>query len=420
MKKISTLLSIALFSLSLNAQNYCGSSRYDTEVFSTVNVTSNITYGSNTSVNGNPTTLTMDIYEPAGDTASIRPLIVFAHGGSFLGGSKTDADQVSLCNHFAKRGYVCATINYRVGMGFPINEANAKKAVWRATQDMKAAIRFFRMDAATMNTYKIDPNMIFAGGTSAGAFMALHHAYLDQPSEIPAEIDTTAMGGIEGNSGNPNYPSTVKAIVNLCGALGDADFIVPGDVPMVSLHGTNDNTVPYGTAMLYIGGSFQIMVVDGSRTIHERANNIGITNKFYTWYGQDHVPYAGTSAAALAYMDTTVRFVSNFLYEQLSCTPTNSNPQPNPPAPSGINDHDSFGTVSISPNPAMSSVTIKWEDHVNTANITFFDMTGRAVKTAIISANQQNVNIEDLAPGIYSVQLGNEKIKSAAKLVITR
>jgi len=34
----------------------------------------------------------------------VRPLIVWAHGGSFMGGTKNDGDVTSLCNHFAKRG----------------------------------------------------------------------------------------------------------------------------------------------------------------------------------------------------------------------------------------------------------------------------------------------------------------------------
>src|SRR4051812_27343269 len=104
-------------------QNYCGSARYDTEVFSAVTVKSDTAYGSNTDVNGSNVILTMDIYQPAGDTAEIRPLIVWAHGGSFIGGTKNDGDVTSLCNHFAKRGYVCASINYRLGVSFPPNQS---------------------------------------------------------------------------------------------------------------------------------------------------------------------------------------------------------------------------------------------------------------------------------------------------------
>jgi para-nitrobenzyl esterase len=419
MKNIFTLLSFSALALPLSAQNYCGSARYDSEVFSNVTITSDVTYGSNTNVNNATVTLKMDIYEPSGDTASIRPLIVFAHGGSFLGGSKTDQDQVDLCTHFAKRGYITATIDYRTGIGFPINEGNAKKAVWRATQDMKAAVRFFRQDAATSNTYKIDPNMIFVGGTSAGAFMALHLAYLDQPSEVPTEIDTTQLGGLEGNSGNPGYPSTANAVINLCGALGDADYMVPGDIPVVSLHGTVDETVPYATEMLYILGSFQIMVVDGSRTIHEHADSINVPNAFYTWYNKDHVPYAGTSTSAIAHMDTTVRFVSNFLYQQLSCTPTDPNPLPNAPAYDnvGIEDLSSNSGNNLFPNPSSGSVILYRNGDKSDATIMFIDIAGRTIKQGNISGEYAQLNVSDLVAGTYFLRVINEKGTSVYMLV---
>ena len=49
-------------------------------------------------------------------------------------------------------GYVTASIEYRLGM-FPIDSVNAIKAVLRATQDMKAAVRWFRQDAAGANAH---------------------------------------------------------------------------------------------------------------------------------------------------------------------------------------------------------------------------------------------------------------------------
>ena len=172
-------------------------------------------------------------------------------------------------------------------MGFPINQANAQKAVWRATQDMKAAVRFFRKDAATTNTYKTDPNFIFVGGYSAGAFMAVQYAYLDQSSEVPAAIDTTTLGGLEGNSGNPGYCSAINGVLNLAGAVGDTSWMQPGDEPMVTAQGDNDATVPYCTAMIYVSG-FPIMVVSGGGTMHIRCFHQGIENPIHTYYGQDH------------------------------------------------------------------------------------------------------------------------------------
>ncbi|TAL62960.1 MAG: alpha/beta hydrolase, partial [Bacteroidetes bacterium] len=286
--------------LSLFSQTYCGSSRYDTEIFSTVTTSVDIIYGQNIGLAGGMKVLKMDVYEPTGDVASARPVIVMAHGGSFLAGSKSDADLVALCNAFAKRGYVAASIDYRLGMGFPISQASAQKAVWRATQDMRAAVRYFRKDAGSTNTFRADSNMIFVGGASAGGVMAVHYAYLDKPSEIPSAIDTTVLGGIEGNSGNPGYSSAVKAIVNICGAIGDTSWMESGDEPLASAQGNDDNTVPYCTEMISVSG-FPVMIVSGSGSMVERANNLGIPNTIHTFYGQGH-----SSPAAPGNIDTTI------------------------------------------------------------------------------------------------------------------
>ena len=400
------LLSVCMIS-SAQRFTYCGSARYDTEVFSTVKLTSNITYGSNVDNTGATTTLTMDIYEPDSDTVAVRPLIVWAHGGSFMGGTKNDGDVTSLCNHFAKRGYVCISINYRLGISIPPNQTGATQAVYRAVQDMKAAIRFMRKDAATSNVYKVDTNFIDAAGSSAGAFTALHLAYLDDVSELPAQIDTTVLGGMEGNSGNPGYSSQVNAVVNLCGALGNKTWLHPGDEPLCSMHGTNDNVVPYATAMLYLLNIWSIMVVDGSYSVNDYANTIGLDNVMYTYYGQDHVPYAGS----LAYMDTTVRFVSNFLYEQLGCTPTDPLPLPNTFPSTGVASSVSVGSdLSVYPNPALNQFTVELQNKVDRMlEVRIINSTGQIIQSIHVDQNKISIPVNETAAGIYLIQVIGEK-----------
>lgn len=411
MKKIYTLITLLIL---LSAETYsqtvinCGSNRYDQEVFSAVTVTSNIQYGSNVDYFGATINLTMDIYQPSGDTAAMRPVIFWTHGGSFIGGSKTDVDVVSLCNHFAKRGYVCVSIEYRLGMSFPPTQTSATQAVYRAVQDMKAAIRYMRKDAATANLYHIDPNLIFGGGSSAGAFTALHLAYLNQPSELPSQIDTVALGGIEGNSGNPGYISTVNAVLNLCGALGNKTWVVPGDIPLCSMHGTADNVVPYATAMLFVS-IFQIMVVDGSYSINAYADSIGVPNVMYTYYGAGHVPFSGTNATALAYMDTTVRFVSNFLYTYLSCTPSDPNPLPNTfnilSVPQPIADANE---ISIYPNPANDYVMIETKNS-SLQKVELSDIAGRLlIHHEKISSPKITIERGNLSAGIYFLKITSD------------
>jgi len=395
-----------------NAQAQCGTTRYDQEVFSSVQITSNVVYGSNVDNTGATISLTMDIYQPAGDTLAARPLIVWVHGGSFIGGTKNDPDVTALCTRFAKRGYVCASINYRLGMSTP-NQTNATKAVYRAVQDMKAAVRYFRQDAAGPQTYRIDPSTIFGGGSSAGGFTALHLAYLDQSSELPSQIDTVAMGGLEGNSGNPGYPSTISAVVNLCGALGNKTWVTPGDEPLCSMHGTTDNTVPYSTAMLYMLNVFPIMVVDGSYAINDYANQIGLQNVMFTFFGAGHVPYVANAA----YMDTTVRFVSNFLFDQLGCQPSDPTPYPNTfNSSTGLTTSNLAALLEVYPQPAFGKLAVRSSSAIGEVEI--LDMAGRMlVRQGGFNSRELTLDVEALAAGTYLLRLQTANGQVVKKMV---
>lgn len=433
MKKIYSFLFAVLSFVSVsNAQNYCSGNRYIQEVFAAYSLTSNITYGSNTSSSGSATTLKMDIYEPQGDNEQIRPLVVFAHGGSFIGGDKAQPDTKPICEKLAKRGYVVASINYRIGM-WPINQTNATKAVLRAVQDMKAAVRYFWKDAVTTNTYKIDTNNIFVGGSSAGAFMALHYAYMDKYSELNGIIDSNtivSMGGFEGTSGNPGYPCRIKAGINLCGALGKKEWAESGNVPMVSMHGTQDGTVPYATSMIQVSG-FNIMVVDGSKSVKDRTYPISLENPFYTWYNADHIPFASNANSATwqAYLDTTMAFVGNFLYKQLGCTLSGECPLPNSfydpaasactlaPESNGVKEIKA-SLFSVYPNPSNDKVYLQFAAPVK-GKLTVQDISGRILRQENISGAQAEVMRESLASGIYfiSVMESGSAIEHTEKVV---
>jgi hypothetical protein len=396
MNKLYSLAILLFFVQTTFAQVDCSSGRFDTEVFSGVDISTNVVYGANTDYNGSNLSLTMDIYQPQGDTMLQRPLIVWVHGGSFISGTKNDLDVQQLCEHFAKRGYVCATINYRLGISFPYNQANATNAVYRAVQDFKAAVRFFRKDAATTNTYKIDPNIVYSGGSSAGAFTVLHAAYMDQYSELPASIDTSALGDLEGNSGNPGYASNVNAVVDLCGALGDAEWVYANDIPLCAMHGDHDNTVPYATDIIRLLGAFPIMTVDGSYSICNHADSVGLENVFYTYFGSDHVPYYGNAA----YMDTTVRFVSNFLYKQLGCTPADPNPLPNTFNLTNSVREFTFEN-NIYPNPSTGIIKVSTPAN---SFIQIHDLLGKIILSQKTTSPETTIDLSNFK-GIYFLSI---------------
>ena len=219
MKKNLLLISvISLFSIITKAQ--CPTGRYIDKTFA-VDTIKNVLYGSNTKASGSGTeNLLMDIYVPRADTMAHRPMIIYAHGGSFIGGDRRTSDMTLICHTLAARGYVTASIEYRLES--PINLGNTQKMVTeviRSQQDGKAAIRFFRKDASSLDAYRIDSTQIFFGGTSAGGILALHLAYMNDSDPLPTNWVTWAnsIGGIEGTSGNPGHSSAAKAIVTYAG-----------------------------------------------------------------------------------------------------------------------------------------------------------------------------------------------------------
>lgn len=439
MKKTLTLLTMFLsLSYSMKAQEPCSTGRYASDVYPNVTVTSNVVYGQNNQFNGAAKILKLDFYEATGDTSTARPLIIWTHGGSFLGGSKTDADMVALSNAFAKKGYVCASIDYRTGF-FPVDSANSVKAVMRAVQDMRASIRFFYKDRADgINTYKIDTNNIFVGGSSAGAITALHLAYLDRSCEINGYVPSatlTTLGGLEGNSGNPCYSSNVNGVINLCGALAKYGWLETGNLPVCSMHGTNDGTVKYNRGIVNPG--VPLMYLDGSRMIHEQAIAIGVQSNFYTFYGADHVPYLGTSASAIAYMDTTINFVRDYLIDRLGCT---NAPLQNANAPaqtatlypftictgnspvvfctdaSIININDEL-TIKIYPNPSKDNVTLEF-DEAKSYSIQLLDFSGRILVSEELVSGNYLLERKNIQNGIYILSITDDNGNISTKSII--
>ena len=309
MKRILIILALGI----LPAQSDCIDGRYIDQNYN-VNVEYQVEYGQNTNqtILGSEynQVLYMDIYTPNGDIYNERPLIFFLFGGSFIGGSKSSPDIVTLCTNYAKMGYVAVAIDYRLSqhlLFFNANEENAYKAVMKAIHDLKAAIRYFKMDNVNQNNYKIDVDRVYVGGYSAGAVTSINAAYLNQYEEIPSFLldDYDDFGGLEGLSGNLGYDSNFHGIVNLSGAVGDKDWIIEEDIPIVSMHGDQDDTVPYDNSLVTLFGLN--LAVDGSYIIHERMLELGNYSSLHTYYNQGHSPYTN--------MVFETEFSSEFLYE---------------------------------------------------------------------------------------------------------
>ena len=316
---MKSFLTIILFSVIFSQD--CTDGRYIEELFN-VNIQYDVEFGENTNQNfidsDYTQTLFMDIYEPEGDEFSERPLIIFMFGGAFISGTKRSDDIVDLCLNYASRGYVAAAIDYRLTTNLVLDpsEEKAYEAVIKAIQDLRAAIRYFRMDDEIYDNFRIDSNRIYAGGVSAGAIASLNSAYLNTQEEALSLITADQLeelGGLEGNSGTPGYSSEVHGIVNLCGAIGNYNWIIQPDVPIVSMHGDEDSTVPYSdNAVTLFGLDVQVY---GSYIIHQTMLELDNYSALHTYEGQDHVPFTNN-------MNFESEFSSEFLYE-IVCSNSN-------------------------------------------------------------------------------------------------
>ncbi|MBJ6142080.1 alpha/beta hydrolase fold domain-containing protein [Hymenobacter sp. BT559] len=286
-----------------NAAAACGNGRYVEDIFTDADIqtTSGVLFGRNTvrsyttNTEGPPKDLLLDVYQPAGDGAVQRPLLLFAFGGAFVTGSRTDAEVVSICRRFARKGYVAAAIDYRLmqldGPTLAANAAiyanNLADEVVRATNDMRAAVRYFKYDAAGANAYHIDPARIFVGGYSAGAITALQVAYTDTDTENSNAAVNAAYatyGGLEGNTDLPGTPllgaytsKGLVGVVNLAGGVNDLGLLSAGNPPLYSAQGTTDDVVPYNC------GTIQPtqFTICGSGALQPVATAAGILNQLH-------------------------------------------------------------------------------------------------------------------------------------------
>jgi len=349
------------------------------------------------------TELVFDFYEAVDNAAADRPLIILAHGGFFLAGSNDGADVVPLCEDFARMGYAVASISYRLGIANLLDLENELiRAVWRGVHDGRAAVRYFRKSVEEEgNPWGIDPDRIYMGGVSAGGFLAVHHAYVDDESEIPAIIDQSQPGmggGLEGESGNPGFSSEVAGIFNVSGALKDANWMQPGDAPLVSVHGTDDGTVPYGSGSVALLG-FNVTEVDGSATLHERAEEIGLTHCFVTIDGAGHVPHV-TNADAY---DVTLSTVAGALSSWICASYPNQ---------CGGYDYTSeireqvAAAVRMYPNPASGGeVTLVQSNAGGDWVARIRDAQGREVALHRGTGPQSTLNVRSLPAGMYVIDV---------------
>lgn len=189
--------------------------------------------------------LRADVYMPP-KAEKPRGFIMFMFGSAFLAsqkGKKKKSVKV-LCMEFAQRGYVTASIDYRL---MNILTPSFAKAGYVATQDAKSALQYF---ANNHSEFNIDPNNFFVGGISAGAFTAINAAFLDNgESLMNREKKYSKMyGNLYATCPKVQKRYTLRGVINISGAVYDLS-ILNNNVPIINFHGNSDLIVPHEKAL---------------------------------------------------------------------------------------------------------------------------------------------------------------------------
>lgn len=395
-KKISLICLLIGLNLAAFAQRYLEKS------FDSVVVYQDIPYGFNYNFRGDSTQLYMDIYVPHNDTATNRPLLALAHGGSFVQGNKRSGDMIIICKRLAEMGYVVISFQYRLGVDIASGktlEHEFQQAVWRGAQDGRAAIRYMHKTIDNGNEYRLDSKQIYTGGVSAGGVLGLQLAFLDKPAELSTlSIDTNVIGGIEGNSGNAGYPWKVKGVINLCGAMGNVSWMSDNqDISICNMHGTADATVPYKTDYFKFFGA-NVALLNGGFSIDSAAKVYDIDSRLYTYEGAPHVPFVGLTEANQLYMDTTINYVARYLYKNVTGNIPNTLAEPK----------QADISVSIYPNPAKEWIKIESDDQT-ILSVELYSLSGQKLHQWVGSDRNMTLHINQMPNGLYVLKVNSNK-----------
>ena len=269
--------------------------------------------------------LNFHLFSPVNDTLKFRPLLICIHGGGFVSGNKEHDDMMEFCKLFAKKGYVTATVQYRLGLSWT-SSVSSTRAVYRGVQDGRAAVRYFKENS---DIYGIDTNNVYLLGSSAGAFVSLHNLFMNEESERPAETyqisnippnanDGPDLGALDAINPTLKHGSHPKGVISLWGAIKNTDLIKAsdGNIPVFLIHGMVDGTVPFD-----VGHPFALPTLPetyGSKPINERLVSLGFNNDTYFVPNENHEFYGVSngmwSPAPNTYWDTVVAKTSNFLW----------------------------------------------------------------------------------------------------------
>ena len=250
-------------------------------------------------------TLKMDVYAPKKikKTDSL-PVMLWMHGGGFVGGNRNYPSEVKLAQLATEKGYLGVSISYRLtrkdkpgGFGCDCSKADKLATFKNATLDFLDAAKFI---FDNKNILSADVTKIIAGGSSAGAEGMLNAVYM-------REYFVDDLRKYE--------PVKFAGVFSLAGAMVNADYITRANaLPSVFFHGTADNLVPFASAPHHMCKPEKkgYLLLDGSSVIVDKLIGLEAPFYFYKAVGGKHE----LSAIPFDHLDEVFNFFTQTVFNR--------------------------------------------------------------------------------------------------------
>ena len=270
--------------------------------------------------------LHLDMYRPANNTASKSPLVLFIHGGAFFFGDKENKLQQILTDELVKRGFIVASINYRLGSSL-LGAGAIERTIYRDVQDARAALRFLMHHR---EEWGIDEEQVYLAGSSAGGIIALTTAFMDE-NEVYTSTSQgflrlrENLGGLDGSGNDLKNSFKVAGVVSLWGGVTNLQ-IVNNQIPTLLFHGTDDDIVPNGEGLPFKNAMGNLVhrilstfgKVYGSQPIYDRLTSLNIPARYIPFDGYGHDAHIEPDESLNANMDVICEETVGFLFDNVS------------------------------------------------------------------------------------------------------
>ena len=450
-------ISIWYWAFSLKAQLPYTEAKY------TYNSTLNISYGTAIDYAGNTVPLTIDLYKPHNNYCN-RPIMILVHGGAWVAGTKNDVDLVAMSKFFVQRGYVVANINYRLGnhktnnytkyafcseslaspCAYVADSAEVIRANYRGMQDLKGVIRYMKnrhgMDSS-------DYNNVFLAGESAGGFLCLSAAFVNDSTEVhpsckaiadavvadadmstynclstPLNRSRPNLGSFEGNLYvNNSYDSRVQGVGNFFGGSFDLSQIDSAEAINTALylyHQGSDVVVNYNKGPLLGRISWECFApsnlcqsfyfypwANGSKAIHQHVNKWPVDSRFYKadiienyQYMQDCTDNG--HSIDNGNINARVQTMANVFAEKIKANGNEPNSQ------CDLSIAAIQVQMRLSPNPNQGQFTLSGPNDLSGHAFEIYNNLGQKVFSGKVSEGN-SFYVKGLKNGCYSVQIRN-------------